>query len=228
MARPLNSIPTQQIEDLIEAGRKISTSAQYGVFEGTNHDEKIGIHARYILWKSDVQSFLKQERFIDEAEFFGEADDVPLLVPVLEVLGVDNPYTLKLQNRIRKEVSEKLKVLRTVRSILEKKGKYTGVKNINLGFDPDKSRLYVQKHEIKIQKFSDQYHALRIIFGDPKEISKEWFFSEIAELLNEREPGEKRYYNAIYQIRQKVEKKGFLDFFISTRQSVKISPKYLS
>ncbi|MFA5880383.1 MAG: hypothetical protein WC860_09505 [Candidatus Margulisiibacteriota bacterium] len=96
-----------------------------------------------------------------------------------------------------------------------------------LYFDEDKARFYVQSKEIKLLKFKDEYHTLRIMFENPKEISQEWFFSEIAE-RNESKLDDKKYYNAIYQLRIKLEKQGIKDFFITTKQSVKINKKYLS
>lgn len=95
-------------------------------------------------------------------------------------------------------------------------------------FDPDKSRLYVSGKEIKIRKFTDQYHTLRVIFEDPKEMGKEWFFSELVEKIDQHKPNEKRYYNALNQVRYKLVTAGFPDFFVTTTQSVKIRPKYLS
>ena len=97
-----------------------------------------------------------------------------------------------------------------------------------IAFDLDKSRFYVQGKEIKLLKFKDEYHTLRVIFEDPNELSKEWFFSEIGEKIDENNLDDKKYYNAIYQLRLKLEKQGINDFFITTKQSVKISPKYLS
>ncbi len=101
-------------------------------------------------------------------------------------------------------------------------------KQSNLYFDDERSRLYIRGTEIKIRKFSDQYHALRIIFSNPKEIGQEWFFSEIAERIDASNINEKRFYNAIYQAGLKAKIEGFPDFFITTRQSAKINPKYLS
>ncbi len=101
-------------------------------------------------------------------------------------------------------------------------------KQSNLYFDEDKSRLFIRGAEIKIRKFSDQYHALRIIFSNPKEVGQEWFFSEIAERVDSFNSNDKRYYNAIYQIGLKAKTEGFPDFFITTRQSAKINQKYLS
>ncbi|MBI2626745.1 MAG: hypothetical protein HYW77_00670 [Parcubacteria group bacterium] len=97
-----------------------------------------------------------------------------------------------------------------------------------LHFDLDKSRLYVQGKEFKLLKFKDEYHTLRVMFEDVNELGKEWFFSEIAERIDENRLDDKKYYNAIYQIRLKLEKQGINDFFITTKQSVKINKKYLS
>lgn len=97
-----------------------------------------------------------------------------------------------------------------------------------LYFDPDKSRFYVQGKEIKLLKFKDEYHTLRVIFENTDELSKEWFFSEIGEQIDESNLDDKKYYNAIYQLRLKLEKQGIDDFFITTKQSVKINKKYLS
>ncbi len=98
-------------------------------------------------------------------------------------------------------------------------------------FDQERSRLHIRGKKIKIQKFSDQYHALRIIFCEPNETSKEWFFSEIAERAGDGTltvNHNKKYYNATYQIRKKLAMEGFPEFFVSTRQSVKINLSYLS
>ena len=94
-----------------------------------------------------------------------------------------------------------------------------------IAFDPDKSRFYVQGKEIKIKKFGDEYHTLRIMFED---LSKEWFFSDIGERIDESNLDDKKYYNATYQLRLKLEKQSLNDFFITTKQSVKINQKYLS
>ena len=97
-----------------------------------------------------------------------------------------------------------------------------------LRFDADKSRFYIQNKEIKVTKFKDEYHTLRVMFKNLKELPKEWFFSEIAELVDESNINDKKYYNAIYQLRIKLEKQGIKDFFMTTKQSVKINKKYLS
>lgn len=96
-------------------------------------------------------------------------------------------------------------------------------------FDSDKSRLYIKGKEIKITKLSDQYHTLNTIFKDEKETPKEWFFSEINEIIDPlAQSNDKKYYNAVYQINLKLKTKGIEDFFITTNQSVKINSEYLS
>jgi hypothetical protein len=97
-----------------------------------------------------------------------------------------------------------------------------------LAFDLDKSRFYVQGKVIKLLKFKDEYHTLRVMFENPDELAKEWFFSEIAERIDQYKIDDKKYYNAVYQLKLKLEKEGIKDFFITTKQSAKISPKYLS
>lgn len=98
-----------------------------------------------------------------------------------------------------------------------------------LYFDTDKSRFYVQGKEIKLKKFGDEYHTLRIIFDNPKDIGQEWFFSDIRDSIDAMSrDDDKKYYNAIYQIKTKLEKVGIDDFFITTAQSATINKKYLS
>lgn len=98
-----------------------------------------------------------------------------------------------------------------------------------LFFDADKHRLYVQGKEIKLLKFKDEYHTLNVIFSNQSELSKEWFFSEIKEKVDfASKADDKKYYNAIYQLKLKLAKVGINDFFITTKQSVKINEKYLS
>lgn len=99
-----------------------------------------------------------------------------------------------------------------------------------LQFDEERSRLQINEDEIKIRKFSDQYHTLRVIFETKEGVKQEWFFSEIADKIDEyaRKNKDKKYYNAAYQINKKLESAGIKDFFITTRQSLKINPEYLS
>jgi len=96
-------------------------------------------------------------------------------------------------------------------------------------FDLDKSILSVGKSLVRIKKFGDQYHLLRIIFEDRNETAQEWFFSEIAERYDHaRNLPDKKFYNTIYQIKKKLAIEGIKDFFdATTNQSFKINRKYL-
>ena len=79
---------------------------------------------------------------------------------------------------------------------------------------------------VKIQKFSDQYHLLRILFKDEL---KDWQFSEIAELIDSEKAFKwKNLYNSANEIKKKIAiETGIKDFFITTTQSIKINEKYL-
>lgn len=100
----------------------------------------------------------------------------------------------------------------------------------NLSFNEAKSVLEIGEKTIKIRKASDQYHLLRIIFQDKKEIAQEWFYSEIAEKYDEANQfDDKKFYNAAYQVKQKVVRDtGLQDVLFTTAQSVRINPKYLN
>lgn len=98
----------------------------------------------------------------------------------------------------------------------------------NLSFDPEKSIFYIKGNKIKIKKFGNEYHLLRVIFENPEEISQEWFFSDIKERVDENEGNDKRYSNALYQFRQKLEKISIKNFCTSTKQSFQINKEYLS
>ncbi|MEI6843219.1 MAG: hypothetical protein WCK48_01790 [bacterium] len=111
--------------------------------------------------------------------------------------------------------------------VLEKFGLKT--EKISLKFDAEKSRLYVNGKEVKVKKFGDEYHTLRIIFENSKDLKDEWFFSRIAEKYDSvGHLEDKKFYNAVYQINLKCSRVGIDDFFLKTRQSAKINSKYLS
>lgn len=93
-----------------------------------------------------------------------------------------------------------------------------------LHFDDNKSFLIVDGKLIKFRKFSHQFDVLRVIFENPKDLYKEWFYSEIGELIDSSFTDERRYYNAINQIKIKFEKLGIRNRIITTLQSFKIEP----
>jgi hypothetical protein len=98
--------------------------------------------------------------------------------------------------------------------------------NYKIFFDRDKGILSICNKIVKIQKFSNQYHLLRIIFEDKL---KDWQFSEISELVDMAKDFDwKHFYNSAYEIKKKIAiETGIKDFFITTTQSIKINEKYL-
>lgn len=126
-------------------------------------------------------------------------------------------YATRIHNYLIQELSKK-----EDEKIEEKRVNYTPL------FDADKSILIIGDKKIKIKKFSDQYHLLRIIFESESEFQQEWFFSEIAERYDsEANLSDKKFYNAVYQLNQKVAREtGIKDYFITTSQSFKINPEY--
>ena len=102
-------------------------------------------------------------------------------------------------------------------------------------FDNEKSTLTIKNIPIKIQKLSDQYYTLKAIIDEDLDIVNECFFSQIAEakvyLAEHIESGfsDKKFYNAIYQINQKITKEtGIKNYFMTTQQSFRINPDYIS
>lgn len=220
--------PLNLLEDYIKEGRNITVSTQYGVHSGTEEQLRLGVPARYSLWKDSTELFLRENGFLDEAEFFSEADSVPIMIGGLAYGDPLSPESLLLMKYIRVETSKKLEVLRKVRAKFAKQSTEKNNVTTRLGFSAEESRLYVQGKEIKLFKFKDEYQVLRVIFEDLNNLPKEWFFSEIREKVDAGELNDKKYYNAIYQVGLKLKVKGITDFFITTKQSTKINPKYLS
>ncbi len=75
-------------------------------------------------------------------------------------------YNIKIDYEKFNKFSEEL-----INRIKELKGEKP--KSNRLEFDLDKALLYINDAEIKVQKFSDQYHLLRIVFEDKKDLLKE-------------------------------------------------------
>lgn len=92
----------------------------------------------------------------------------------------------------------------------------------DLSFDEEKSVLLINNKPIKIRKNKDQYHLLRVMFGNKKELGKEWFFSEVAEKFDPAEPpDDKKFYNAAYQLQQKI-------IIIKNKTETGIEPLFLT
>lgn len=96
-------------------------------------------------------------------------------------------------------------------------------------FDDQDGLLYVNNRSIKLKKFGDEYHTLRILFENPQRLSDEWLFSEISERYDfEEKYPDKKFSNAFGQLKQKLKTINVNDLFYTTSQSVKINKKYLS
>lgn len=224
------------LEKLISIGAAITSYTASDIRDGFgkanpyfHHD----LRKLFSHWRGYARRLLKRNANIarDEYEVLEESDTVPSVPLVHEEPDFSSVYADTLLKNIQLESSRRLEALRTARSKIETSRKWItpadGKKAI-LSFDSHKSRLYVRGNEFKIRKFSDQYHILRIIFEDPKDTPQEWFFSELVERIDRYKKNDKTYYNASYQIRDKLAKKGFAEFLITTKQSAKINPKYLS
>ncbi|MEK7645134.1 MAG: hypothetical protein AAB391_02355 [Patescibacteria group bacterium] len=225
---------SEGIGKLFERGITITAHTNQGVAMSHGKNNPFYYHdvrKMYLRWKAAVRKFLDRDKeaFEDEREIFSETDSVCSFPLTYEEPNFPNLEGDKELFNINKETRAKLKVLRSVRKkIVERDSCDTGIAPNGIFFDPEKSLLYIKGNTIKIRKFSNQYHVLRVIFEDTKEVGEEWFFSEIAERLGGGKQDEKRCYNAIYQIKIKLLKYSLDWAFITTRQSVRIPKKLLS
>jgi hypothetical protein len=113
---------------------------------------------------------------------------------------------------------------------IQTEGMSKAILKSNLSFNEANSTLTIGNSQVKLRKGSDPYHLLRIIFEDKDELSKEWFYSEISEKYDVGASfDDKKFYNASYQVKQKIAQETTLkDVLITTAQSVRINPNYLS
>jgi hypothetical protein len=177
-----------------------------------------------VQFVEDINAENIRQRYAARQFFFMHAIFAFEKLGYIKILALGNNWHWSAQNDNKLKCYAKIQLLQPILKEIGAESKQT-----NLYFDDDKSCLFIRGTEIKIRKFSDQYHVLRIIFSDPKEIRQEWFFSEMAEKYDcEADLDDKKFYNAVYQISQKAKTEGFPNFFITTRQSAKINPKYLS
>ncbi|MDD5551766.1 MAG: hypothetical protein PHI88_01205 [Candidatus Pacebacteria bacterium] len=97
----------------------------------------------------------------------------------------------------------------------------------SMTFDESKGVLFIGDKRIKTTKFSNQYNMLKVIFKDDYSKKMDWQYSEIMEIIDFQQDWESLY-NVAYALNNKIAKEtGIKDFFITTKQSVKINPKYL-
>lgn len=168
------------------------------------------------LNKYDEKEYI-EDRFLNKKFLFFHSLFSFARIGLIKIIGIKNSGNWYENSELRYEAK------------IEIQPKFLNeVSPKNLLFDSEKSIFYIKGNKIKIKKFGDEYHLLRIIFENPEELSQEWFFSDIKERVDRGEDNDKKYYNALYQIKQKLEKIGIKDFCTSTRQSLQINKKYLS
>jgi len=187
------------------------------IFRGREEFEKL---------KKDARDFLKAWNFgllLDEMRTIRDGNRLlgtkSTSGPIFFIKNNYISHATRIHNYLIKELSKEEEKKETK----EDRVKYKS------SFDEAKGVLTIGNKEIKIKKFTDQYHLLRIIFENQNEIYQEWFFSEISEKYDsEADLPDKKFYNATYQLKQKIAREtGIKDFFITTTQSFKINPKYL-
>lgn len=177
-------------------------------------------------------------RYISKLSFIGDTVNIPFTILVekdfeavkilryLEMIG-------SIKIRWADEGSWKVqfaKIPTTPESLLGKGSAPTGTTEdagfkSGLSFDAASSTLTIGEYAVKIQG-PDQRELLKILFRD---VTQEWFYSEIAEIYDQAASLEdKKFYNAAYQLNGKVAKNTPIkDFLITSKQTVRINPKYL-
>ncbi len=95
-------------------------------------------------------------------------------------------------------------------------------------FDPIKSALFIGSKVVEIRNHSNQYELLKIVFENPKEAFKEWFYDEIIEAYDPNgERKEKSFENAAYQLNNKIIRDtGLRDVMEVKKRSVIFNKKY--
>lgn len=179
-------------------------------------------------------------RYISRLNLIGDTINIPFTI--LTETGFEAVKILRflelngvIKMRWSDEGSWKVQFLKlpiTPESLLGKKGVESTPNPISLksglSFNEATSTLTIGDYSLKING-PDQKEFLKIIFKDIKELGKEWFFSEIAEVYDfAGNTNEKKFYNASYQLNLKVaQKTPIKDLLITTKQSVRVNPKYL-
>ena len=158
---PLPRLAT--INELIKEGMALKKSTHFGVLDGDERRLKLGDHSRYLAWKDDAELFLREHGFRDEAEQFAEADDVPILVRIVEPVNYYDALSVQIIRAIRKEATEKLRTLRAVRANLDgsRKGSLRGKP---IKFDEARSMISVDGKECQLPPQSHEAYLARAIF----------------------------------------------------------------
>lgn len=118
-----------------------------------------------------------------------------------------------------------------IKTLLETDPKTHHLTENSPSFDESLGILWIDGKPVKFGLKTGAFHSLRVMFQSADEAKREWFFSEIAEAIDEAEPKPDKlihnYFNNTIKTKI-VSETGIKDFFLTTNQSVKINQKYLS
>lgn len=118
-----------------------------------------------------------------------------------------------------------------IKTLLETDPKTHHLTENSPSFDESLGILWIDGKPVKFGLKTGAFHSLRVMFQNADEAKREWFFSEIAEAIDEAEPKPDKlihnYFNNTIKTKI-VSETGIKDLFLTTNQSVKINQKYLS
>lgn len=206
--------------DLIIGGIEVSLCEKTKTYsyESIKYPKFLIIHALYAL---DMLNYLETQ---DVYIYLAKAERYPPESLNLRLIPVG-------KNEIVLKFLIKEKLLDRMNEIDEKSPSVIDIHETII-FDKEKSLLFIGNKSVEIEKFSDQFNFLRILLVDDKnkfDLTGECFFSVIAEIEDQYVKNkDKKFYNAVYQIKQKLKTIGVEDCFITTTQSISINKKYLS
>ena len=116
-----------------------------------------------------------------------------------------------------------------IKALLESDPKTHHLAENSPSFDASVGILWISGKPVKFGTKTYTYQCLKAIFSD-SDLSREWFFSEIAEAIDEAKPKSDKLIHNYFNntIKQKIiAETGIKDFFMTDNQSVKINENYL-
>ena len=203
----IQSLPLKQISDLHEQLKSLSKSFQIAI----PPDLIKSINNIRVRPASREMVYIPRNR--NNIEVFEEKLD---------------KFSKKLEDKFEEKFS---KIDKSIESLSDKTNQQTNnLLHKKIDFDKEKSIIKIGDKEIKLKKGGDQYHIMRIVFENKNQLSQEWFFSEISEIYDfSGKYDDKKFYNAAYQINQKIIRDtGLKDVLFTKRHSFCINPDYLS
>lgn len=210
-------------------------------FETFSKEKQLSLVSNYVLGK--IKKFDKLEIVLDlydevDAEFLSliDAKYIRIMFCLRELEGLDFLHIKHVSYddkvfpfRVFIDLSDR-QYLR-LREYVEISMNDSGFKSMGMSmFDIETSYLEIRGSRLKIKKFAGEYHLLKTLYKDSASMSREWQFSEIAELYDAvTPPKDKFFHNKSEQIKKKVAiSTGLTDFLITTTHTVKINEKYIT